>query len=357
MRSANDAMISTIIPARRPRRLGLGPLAVLALALTTGASPVLAQKAGTAADAEARMKKLEAEVKALQRSVFPGGDGKYFPPEIEKAASGAAPTGTPATTPVSDLLTRMEAVETQLSRITAQSEETGNRLAQLEAKIAALTPPPAPAPAPATTAPAPSIDAGAPAALVPTSTSTASAPAPAKPAAAAPAPAAAAPKPLTPPAKPAATAPAKPAPASRVAAVKAIEKPKTDDAGDDEYSYGYRLWEAKFYPEAAQQLNLFLDKYPKHARVSFARNLLGRVLLDDGKPYEAGQWFLKNYQADKKGARAPDSLLYLGEAMRQLKHNDRACVALKEFAEVYKTEATGRLKSQYEATKSGAKCS
>ena len=202
MRSANHAMSSTTIPARRPRRLGLGPLAVLALALTTGAAPVFAQKAGTASDAEARMKKLEAEVKALQRSVFPGGDGKYFPPEIEKAAAGAAPTGTPATTPVSDLLTRMEAVETQLSRITAQSEETGNRLAQLEAKIAALTPPPAPAPAAMT--PAPSIDAGAPATLAPASTSTAPAPATAKPAATAPAPAAAAPKPLTPPAKPAA---------------------------------------------------------------------------------------------------------------------------------------------------------
>jgi len=58
MRSANHAMSSTTIPARRPRRLGLGPLAVLALALTTGAAPVLAQKAGTAADAEARMKYL-----------------------------------------------------------------------------------------------------------------------------------------------------------------------------------------------------------------------------------------------------------------------------------------------------------
>jgi TolA-binding protein len=256
----------------------------------------------------------------------------------------------------------MEAVETQLSRITAQSEETGNRIAQLEAKIAALAPPPAPAPAAAAAVPAPSINTDGPAALVPASTTTAPAPAAAKPA---PAPtataatttAAAKPaQPLAPPAKTAPAAPAKPASASRVAAVKAIEKPKTDDAGDDEYSYGYRLWEAKFYPEAAQQLNLFLDKYPKHARVSFARNLLGRVLLDDGKPYEAGQWFLKNYQADKKGARAPDSLLYLGEAMRQLKHNDRACVALKEFSEVYKTEATGRLKSQYEATRTGAKC-
>jgi TolA-binding protein len=45
--------------------------------------------------------------------------------------------------------------------------------------------------------------------------------------------------------------------------------------------------------------------------VSYARNLLGRAYLDDGKPREAAPWFLQNYQADKKGARASDSLLYL----------------------------------------------
>ena len=39
------------------------------------ASPAIAQNAGDKA-AEARLRKIEAEVKALQRQVFPGGDGK-----------------------------------------------------------------------------------------------------------------------------------------------------------------------------------------------------------------------------------------------------------------------------------------
>ena len=63
--------------------------AALALAL---AAPAIAQ--GTAADAggEARIRKLEAEVRALQRQVFPGGDGKYFPPLAQpgQAAPAAA---------------------------------------------------------------------------------------------------------------------------------------------------------------------------------------------------------------------------------------------------------------------------
>ncbi|MFM5907816.1 MAG: tetratricopeptide repeat protein [Novosphingobium sp.] len=343
-------------------------LALVALSLAVSAAPAPAQKASSAqADAEARIKKLEAEVKALQRQVFPGGDGKYFPPEINKPAGAAPSTGTPATTPVTDLLTRMDAVESQLSRITAQNEENANRLAQLEAKLGAgAVPATTTSAAPAATKPAATTAAVAPA----VTTSAPAAPAATSPAATTPAATTTFPTPapvtLT-PAKPATTTATKPesttpaakpvAPsAQRVAAVKAVEKPSTADAGDDEYSYGYRLWEAKFYPEAEQQLQLFLTKYPRHQRISYARNLMGRAYLDEDKPREAAQWFLKNYQADKTGARAPDSLLYLAESMRQLKDTSRACIALAEFGETFASEASGRLKTQYEATRRGVKC-
>ncbi|MEJ6011979.1 hypothetical protein [Novosphingobium aquae] len=339
------------------KRPGLALIA-LSFALSTVAAP--AQNTSTQAGAEARIKKLEAEVKALQRQVFPGADGKYFPPEINKPAGATTTTGTPATTPVTDLLTRMDAVELQLTRITAANEESANRIAQLEAKLAAL----APAPAAATTV---TVPAGT-TAVVSTSTPATTTPAATSPAATTPAASFPTPAPVTitrpaatttKPAAATATPAAKPAApsAQRVAAVKAVEKPKTADAGDDEYSYGYRLWEAKFFPEAEQQLQLFLTKYPKHQRVSFARNLLGRAYLDEGKPREAAQWFLKNYQADKNGARASDSLLYLAESMRQLKDTNRACIALAEFGETFAAEAAGRLKTQYEATRRGVKCS
>jgi TolA-binding protein len=139
-------------------------------------------------------------------------------------------------------------------------------------------------------------------------------------------------------------------------AVSAIEQPQTDDPGDDAYSYGYRLWEAKFYPEAEQQLKLYLQKYPKHARVSFARNLLGRAYYDDGDAREAAKWFLQNYQADKKGPRAPDSLLYLAKSMKQLGDTRRACIAAGEFASSYAAEAAGRLKADYDDTRHGLDC-
>jgi len=141
-----------------------------------------------------------------------------------------------------------------------------------------------------------------------------------------------------------------------VAAVKAIEKPVSKDPADDEYSYGFRLWEAKFYPEAQQQLQLYISKYPNHARISWGRNLLGRAYLDDGKPREAAQWFLTNYKADQDSPRAPDSLLFLAESMRQLKDTKRACIALGEFSEGFPSEASGRLKSSYESIRASLKC-
>jgi TolA-binding protein len=325
-------------------------IGLLAIALISGAAPVLAQQVPSASmEAEARVKKLEAEVKALQRQVFPGGSGKYFAPEIDKAAAPvAAPSGPPATTPLTDLLGRVDSLEAHLTRLTAQGEENGNRIAQLEAKLAALSPPP-PAPAPSAS-PAPSAGDPAAASAAPTDTpAPAVAPAPAPVAQPIAAPAAEKPRPA-PTAKPAAPS------AKRVAAVKAIEKPATKDPGDDEYNYGFRLWEAKFYPEAEQQMQLFITKYPKHARISYGRNLLGRAFLDDNKPHDAAQWFLTNYKADPKGARAADSLLYLGEAMRVLNDTKRACVALGEFANTYPTEASGRLKAAYDKTRSGVKC-
>jgi TolA-binding protein len=243
----------------------------------------------------------------------------------------------------------MDALEGRLAQLTSQVELNSNKIAQIETRLGApegsgtplITPPsggitPAPAVTPA------------PAATTNLSAMTGGASAP-KPIAAAPTPA------LT------ATGATKATPASapsaqRLAAVRAVEKPMTGDAPEDEYSYGFRLWEAKFYPEAQQQLKLLIDKYPRYPRMSYARNLLGRAYLDDGKSREAANWFLQNYQASKIGERAPDSLLFLAESMRRLKDTNRACIALAEFGETYPAEAASRLKSQYDLTRSAVKC-
>ncbi|MBI1404471.1 MAG: tetratricopeptide repeat protein [Porphyrobacter sp.] len=296
---------------------------------------------------EARLRKIEAEVRALQRKVFPGGDGRYFEPQIAPGSEPAAPKGQvmgvipPATTAVSDILVRLDALEAQLQTLTARSEEQANTLSQLETRLAALETAAMPTPTPTSTmgtlppgAPSNAQQAMSPPPIDRTASATpASSPAPTP----APAPVAA------------------PSP-ERLAAVQAIAKPDTGDAGDDEYSYGFRLWNAGFYPEARQQLTRFVEQYPTHSRISFGRNLLGRAFLDDNMPEEAARWFLKNYQADKNGARAADSLLYLAQSMIAMKDTRRACIALAEFGETYPVIASGRLADEYQATSAKVTC-
>jgi TolA-binding protein len=331
-------------------------LLVVASLLAGSASAVSAQDAAS----ETRLRKVEAEVRALQRQVFPGGDERFFKPEVTTGQTGTTSATPTSTSAVTDILTRMDAIEAQLAQLTGLVEENTNRIGVLEARAGIVRTPETGA-APATTTPATGVVAPvagavapAPAASVPaTSATTPTAPvvAASTPAAA---PAVTASAPAAAPAT-ASVAAASPT-ASRLAAVRAIEKPATGDPGDDEYSYGFRLWEAKFFPEARQQLKLFVDKYPRHRRISWGRNLLGRSYLDDGQAAEAAKWFLENYQADKAGARAPDSLLYLGVAMKALKDNKRACIALAEFSETYAAEAAGRLKGQYDGTRRGLTC-
>ncbi|QKG72048.1 tetratricopeptide repeat protein [Erythrobacter mangrovi] len=308
-----------MIFGRTLRTVGLGGALVALLATSI---PAAAQNES----ADTRIRRLEAEVRALQRKVFPGGDGRFFEPEITAQPSTTSTLTTPSTTAVTDILARLDALEAQVQRQTAQVEENTNTLRLLTERVALLEASPKPAVAESAPPPPP------PSSAVSSNAERMGATSPAKPAAAV-------------------------GPSSeRLAAVQAIAKPQTDDAGDDEYSYGFRLWDAKFYPEAQQQLTMMVEKYPTHARISYARNLLGRAYLDDGKPKEAAPWFLKNYQADKNGARAGDSLLYLAEAMIALKDTKRACIALAEFSETYPALATGRLQTQYDADRAKVKC-
>jgi TolA-binding protein len=310
------------------RSLKLASAIAMILAAVAPSIPVSAQDSSQ----DARMRNMEAEIRALQRKVFPGGNGKYFPPEISAAAPSATPPP-PSTSAVTDILTRMQSLEAQVAQLTGQVEQNSNRLSKLEARAIAGAAANSPSGAPSDPPPA-SPSASASQSNLDAMTGGASS------------------NVHSASAQKGASGPS----AARLAAVRAIVKPQTDDHGDDEYSYGFRLWDAKFYPEAEQQLQMFIDKYPKHDRISWARNLLGRAYLDDGNPGEAAKWFLQNYQADKRGDRAPDSLLYLAVSMKQLKDDKRACIALAEFSETYPAEATGRLKGLYDSTRNGLSC-
>ena len=322
-----------VSPVRGLRTASAATLGAIVAAAVVATTPVpsLAQD-----NTEARLRRAEAEIRALQRTVFPGGDGRFFEPQIAADGTTTRPQGVavPSTSAVTDILARLDAMELQLQRLTALTEENSNSLSTIDARVTALES--AGSGGSAITGgtseptdlfdqPAPATDLG--------STQSAAQPRPASD-------------------QVGETGPS----AERLAAVQAITKPQTDDAGDDEYSYGFRLWNAGFYPEARQQLSSFVEDYPNHSRLTYGRNLLGRAFLDDGMPEEAARWFLRNYQADRTARRAPDSLLYLAQSMIAMDDTRRACIALAEFGETYPAVAAGRLSDQYESNRRRVTC-
>ncbi|MFD2779994.1 hypothetical protein ACFS32_01290 [Novosphingobium pokkalii] len=104
------------------------------------------------------MRRLEAEVRALQRKVFPDGAGRTFGPEITATAPAATPPP-PAVgaTPLTDVLSRLDAVEAQLRQVTAATEENQNHLSKLDSRVSALETAAAPPPAPAATPTDPAV--------------------------------------------------------------------------------------------------------------------------------------------------------------------------------------------------------
>ncbi|KTE17806.1 hypothetical protein ATE71_01540 [Sphingopyxis sp. H115] len=283
-----------------------------------------------------RVERLEKEMRAVQRTVFPGGSPTFFEGEI-------APDNTPgertrSNAPVIDLTARVDALESQLQTLTGQTEQNAFQLRELEKAFAAYKAEMdkrfADSAAAAVEATPASL---APAVRPPVATSTTAAATTAK--------------------KPAATA-AKPATsdAARLALVKKVEVPSSGNEIKDAYDYGFRLWDAKLYPEAQAQLKTVVAKWPKSSQASYAQNLLGRAYLDEGKPSLAAVAFYNNYKDRPSGARAPHSLMYMGVALDKLGRKADACKAFRELDEVYGDKAPQDVRTDAAAAKAKAGC-
>ncbi|MGB5077017.1 MAG: hypothetical protein WBO17_06005 [Sphingorhabdus sp.] len=302
----------------------------LRLALFGSAALLLSSAAySQEASVEGRVGKLEKEMRAVQRQVFPNGAGKFVEPDIQSPTAPKSTTSSSSAT--ADLLTRVDSLEAQLATLTGQVEQHENKMRALDTRLKAIE--------------LQLKSQGEPAQMSNTG-----------PAVSVTQPVAVKPKPAitTVSTKPAATS-AKPS-AARTAAVAAIERPATGDGFEDGYNYGYRLWEAKFYPESQVTLDETLSKFPKHKRASYARNLLGRAWLDDKKPATAVKIFYDNYKADPRGDRAPESLFFLGSALTDLGKTAEACEAFGELTKAYPEPATGRLAERLAAGRTRAKC-
>jgi TolA-binding protein len=285
---------------------------------------------------EQRLERLERQVQQMQRQVFPKG----------RPADTAGFSDDPAATQSSvvTLDQRLDALERQMADLVRSSEENGNRLRGLEAGIGQLK----------------TDQDQRIAALEQRLNEAAATPVVPAPEAAAPAGTTAAkPKPTAPK-----TAPPKAAPAKKTADTQTpaeggplLESAAATDPGEDAYTQGFRLWEAGQYDQAISSLKSFTAAYPKHRRVSYANNLVGRALLDKGEPRAAAEALLANYRTNPGGERAPDSLYYLGQALMKLGQPGQACKAYAELDAVYGAKVRPDLKKLETDGKAQAQCS
>jgi TolA-binding protein len=289
---------------------------VAMLLMASVAVPAVAQRNESA---ERRIERLEQELRAVQRRVFP--NGAEVAPEIERQQPAGTLAGVPASSAVADLTARVDSLEAQLRELTGQVEQSGNRLRLVEEGLTRLRD--------TTGGRLDVLERGSAPAAEPSRPSASSSQQP----------------------RPAAVETEDDEPAARPAAATS-----GDAAAEEAYNAGFRLWEAKRYTEAQKALEAAAKRYPKSKWASWANNLAGRAYLDAGKPATAAKAFLANYQANPKGERAADSLYFLGQALVALDKPADACKAYDELEDVYSTGMRDWLRQRLPAARTQAKC-
>ena len=318
-------------------------LALLSLLLCGGATMAVAQ---SGADLSGRVDRVEKELRAVQRKVFPGANPDYVEPQITAPAAAPSETGTPATSAVGDLTARVNALETQVRDLTNQTEVNNHRLDQLEQTVTRAKTD--------TEDRLGRLEAGGVGATAPGDQVAPFGPAGRKPPRSVDAPAFAADRGDTMGDQ---VAGAGGAMAATVAPASSAAVPvKTGDPAEDAYMAAYALWSQKRYADAEAALKDVVARYPSSKRASYAQNLLGRAYLDDGQLSAAADAFLTSYKRFPRGERAPDSLYYLGQALTRLKKAGQACQVYDELRDVYGATINATLKSRVDQGRADAKC-
>jgi TolA-binding protein len=180
----------------------------VAMVVTALPAAALAQSA-----VEGRVDRLEREMRAVQRKVFPGGSGQMVTPDIVAPETQRTAPGVPATSALADLTARVSALESQIATMTGQIEQSQFRMREAEQAFEAYRK--------TTDARLSALEGAGIAATAATVSPTVSASGDTRPNA-----------------TPAAAASRDPA---RADAVAAVQRPSTGDAAEDSYTYGLSL--------------------------------------------------------------------------------------------------------------------
>lgn len=277
-----------------------------------------------------RVGKLESEMRAVQRKVFPGADPRFFEPEIQPGTvTPPTPAPPPTTTPIADLTARVDALEGSLRGMTGQIEAMEFKLRQLEDGQRRLK---GDVEFRLTTLETAAAASGAGA------TGGAQTPATVTPSADTP---------------PTAVTPATPPPATPAGATPAAAKPATADTA---WAQAYPKVTARDWPAVESVMTKFVADWPKSLRIAQAKYWIGRSHAARNQHPQAAQAFLDVYQTAPRAAAAPDALIGLAGALNAMAKTDNACQVLGELETVYGPKLTSTQKADAARQRARAKC-
>lgn len=109
----------------------------------------------------------------------------------------------------------------------------------------------------------------------------------------------------------------------------------TQTSARQEYAYAFNLMRAKKYGEAEQAFQKFLEQNPDGPLTQNAHYWLGETYYAQGEFTRSATTFLEGYEYDKKGAKAPDTLLKLGMSLGRLGKKREACATFNELESAF----------------------
>ncbi len=109
----------------------------------------------------------------------------------------------------------------------------------------------------------------------------------------------------------------------------------------DEYDLGYGYLQRKDYAQAEQALRAFLQKYPKDRLAAEAQFWLGESMFQRQDYRDAAATFLDMSKKYESHPKAPNALLRLGESLAALNEHELACATLGEVSRKYPKASNG----------------
>lgn len=118
------------------------------------------------------------------------------------------------------------------------------------------------------------------------------------------------------------------------------EAPQLAVSEEADFNRAKAALDAGDHAAAAQQFALFQQTYPGGPLTARAGLLRGQALESDGQMKEAARAYLDTFSSDSNGPEAAESLFRLGAALGALGQVEQACVTLAEVGNRFPGDAT-----------------